>query len=96
MTGVTLAGVAGEVSSADEVVMQFLPEVTTICGFIPGAQVATPFLAMAGPLLLALDNACKSVVAGNPGAAAETVLQEVISHLTPGLPNSPILSAPTA
>jgi hypothetical protein len=91
-SGINLAAIAGEVSTIDEAAMKFLPFVTTIVGVIPGAQIAAPFLAMAGPLLVALDSAAKQVAEGKPGAAAQDVFQELINHLTTGKPNSPLLS----
>jgi hypothetical protein len=95
-TGTTLAGVAGGVATADEAVMKFLPFISTALAFIPGAQIAVPFMPLVGELLAVLDNAAKAVASGNPGSAFEDVLAEVRSHLTPGLPNSPILSAAPA
>lgn len=92
----TAASIATQVSSIDEALMNVLPFITPMLGFIPGAAVATPFLPLVGDLLGAVDNAAKAVAAGNPGAAAVDILQEVINHLTPGKPNSPILSAPAA
>lgn len=94
-SSINYESIATEVSTVDEAVMKVLPFITTITGLIPGAQVATPFLAMAGPLLAAVDSAAQAVAAGNPGAAVTDVLQEIISHLTPGAANSPAL-APTA
>jgi hypothetical protein len=87
------AGIATEVSQIDEAVMKALPFVSTMIGFIPGAQVAVPFMPLVGELLQVIDNAAKSVAAGNSSAAAQDVLQEIMNHLTPGKPNSPILSS---
>jgi hypothetical protein len=94
MTDPSVASIASEVSTVDEAVMRFLPEISLLLGIIPGAQVAVPFMPLVGGALGAIDNAAKLVAAGNPGAAAETVLQMVMDHLTPGKPNSPILAAP--
>lgn len=91
-TGISFTTIASEVATVDEAVMKVLPFVTTLTGFIPGAQVATPFLAAAGPLLLVLDNAAKAIAAGNPNAAWQDVLQELTKHLTPGQPNSTALA----
>ena len=91
-SGINLAAIATEVSTIDEAAMKFLPFVTTIVGAIPQTAVAAPFLAVAGPLLQALDNAAKEVAAGNPGAAAQDIFQQLINHLTKGAPNSPALS----
>jgi hypothetical protein len=88
--------VAGEVSTVDEAVMKAMPFIATMIGFIPGAQVAVPFMPLVGELLGVLDNAAKAVATGNNGAAFEDVFAEIKNHLTPGQPNSPILSAPAA
>jgi hypothetical protein len=92
MTTIDLTSIAQEVSTVDEAVMKALPIITTITGIIPGAQVATPFLAMAGPLLQAIDNAAKDIADSKPGAAWQDILQELTNHVTKGQPNSPILS----
>ena len=89
-----LESAAGTVSQVDEAVLRALPFISTIIGFIPGGAVAVPFMPLVGGLLEALDNAAKAVAAGNSGGAVQDILREVASHLTPGAPNSPILSAP--
>lgn len=94
MTEVNITGVATEVATVDEAVMKALPFVSGLIGFIPGAQVAVPLMPLIGELLTVVDNAAKAVAAGNSGAAAQDVLQEIMNHLSPGQPNSPILSAP--
>ena len=96
MTNVDVAGIATEVSKVDEAVMKALPFISTFIGFVPGAQVAVPFMPLVGELLQALDTAAKEVAAGNTGAAAEGVLQEIMDHLTKGKKNSAILSATEA
>jgi hypothetical protein len=88
-----MKSVATTVSTVDEAVMTALPFISGILGFIPGAQVAVPFMPLVSEGLMALDNAAKAVAAGNPGAAIQDVMKEVMDHLTPGKPNSPILSA---
>lgn len=90
---VDAASVAGEVAQVDEAVMKALPFVSGMIGFIPGGAVAIPFMPLVAEFLQVVDSAAKSVAAGNPGAAATDVLQEVMNHLMPGKPNSPILSA---
>lgn len=87
-----LVSIAKEVSTVDEAVMKVLPFVSTFIGFVPGAQVAIPFLPLVSEFLSVVDNAAKAVSEGNSGAAVQDVLQEVMNHLTPGKPNSPILS----
>ena len=90
---VNVTQIAGEVASVDEAVMKFFPTISTIVGFIPGAQVAVPFLPLVGEILAAVDTAAKDIQAGNNGAAVEDILTEIRNHLTPGLPNSLILSS---
>jgi hypothetical protein len=91
-----VTAIAAQVSTVDEAIMKVLPFVTTMLGFVPGAAVAVPFLPLVSGFLAALDNAAKAVAAGNPGAAATDILQEVISHLTPGAANSPALAPEAA
>lgn len=91
---VDVKSVAGEVSTVDEAVMTALPFISGIIGFIPGAAIAVPFMPLVSEGLMALDNAAKAVAEGNPGAGIEDILTEIKNHLTPGMPNSPILSAP--
>lgn len=88
-----MKSVAGTVVTVDEAVMKALPFVSTMLGFIPGAQVAVPFMPLVGELLAVLDSAAKSVADGNNGAAIQDIIKEIENHLTPGKPNSPILSA---
>jgi hypothetical protein len=92
MTTIDVTQVANQVSSVDEVVMKLLPEISLILGFIPGAQIAVPFMPLVGAGLTALDEAAKAVAAGNPGMAFQDIMNVVVNHLTPGKPNSPILS----
>jgi hypothetical protein len=86
--------IAGEVVQVDEGIMKALPFISTIIGFVPGAQIAAPFMPMFSELLTVIDNAAKAVSEGNNSQAATSVLGEIMNHLTPGAPNSPILSAP--
>lgn len=94
MTNIDVGAIATEAAQVDEAIMKALPFASTLLEFVPGAQVAVPFLPLVGEGLSVLDNALRAVAAGNPGMAAKDVFQEVINHLTPGAPNSPILSAP--
>jgi|SRR5579872_5459444 len=87
------ASIATEVATVDEAVMKALPFVSTFIGFVPGAQVAVPFMPLIAELLQVVDNAARAVAAGNNGGAVQDVLQEVMNHLTPGKANSPILSS---
>lgn len=83
---------------ADQViqeVLKFMPFISEVIQFVPGAAVATPFIPLFTEFLGVLDNAAKAVAAGNTQAAIGAILGEIMSHLTPGLPNAPALS-PTA
>jgi hypothetical protein len=86
--------VAKEVATVDEAVMKVLPFISTFIGFVPGAAVAIPFLPLVGELLAALDSAAQAVSTGNNAGGIEAIIDEIKNHLTPGAPNSPILSAP--
>ncbi|WP_024516869.1 hypothetical protein [Bradyrhizobium sp. Tv2a-2] len=92
---VDIKSVAGTVATVDETVMQALPFISAIIGFVPGAAVAVPFMPLVGEALMALDNAAKAVAAGNNGAAVQDIFTEIMNHLTPGKPNSTALSATT-
>lgn len=89
-----LQAVAGEVAKVDEAVMKALPFVSGLIGFVPGGAVAVPFLPLVGEILQAVDNAAKQIQAGNNTAAISDILTEIRNHLTPGLPNSSVLSSP--
>ena len=93
MSDTSITGIAAEVSTVDEQIMRFLPFISMAVDFVPGGAVAMPLVS---ELLQVLDAAAKAVAAGNPGAAIGDILGEVKNHLTPGQPNSPILSAPSA
>ena len=90
----SVASIAGTVSTVDEAILKFMPFVSILVSAIPGAQVAAPFIPLVGELLTVVDNAAKAVAGGDTNAAIQDVLGEIMSHLTPGKPNSPILSAP--
>lgn len=84
--------VAGTVATVDEGIMKFLPFISLAIGFIPGGAAAKPFMPLVAEVLAALDNAAKSVAAGNNGAAIEDVITAVKNHLTAGQPNAPALA----
>ncbi len=90
MTDTSITGIAGEVSTVDEMIMKFMPFISIGLGLIPGGSIAAPLVS---EILTVVDEAAKAVAAGNSGAAFSVVLSEVMNHLTPGKPNSPILSA---
>lgn len=93
-SGQDISTIAGEVAQVDEQIMKFFPYISGIIGFIPGAQVAVPFLPIVGEILQAVDAAAKDIQTGNTGAAVDDILTEIRNHLTPGRPNSSILSSP--
>lgn len=94
MTEVDVKGIAGKVAEVDEEIMKLFPYISTIIGFVPGAQAAVPFLPIVGEILAAIDQAAKDINNGNPGSAVEDILTEIRNHLQPGKPNSAILSSP--
>lgn len=89
----TVAGIAAEVSTVDEMIMKFMPFISMGLGLAPGGSIAAPLIS---EFLTVVDDAAKAVAAGNSGAAFQVILSEVENHLTPGKPNSPILSAPSS
>lgn len=84
--------IAAEISKVDEAILKAMPFVSTIIGFVPGAQVAAPFMPLIVEVLQAVDKATEAVAGGNTSAAIDAVINEIKSHLTPGSPNSPALS----
>lgn len=93
MTDSTPSGVAAQVASVDEAVMQFLPFLSTILGFIPQtAPLAAPITAGVGALLKTIDDGAKTIASSKPGASAADIIGELVNHNTPGQPNSPALS----
>lgn len=80
-----------------ETVMKVEPTVMTVAGMlVPGAAPITmtvqPMIALAVPVI---EQALKDVGEGHPGDLIGT-LAEFLNHISPGRPNSPILSAPPA
>lgn len=84
--------IAGEVASVDETIMKFLPYIGTILGVIPGAQVGVPIVGGLQLVLKAIDDGAKLVAGSNPGASPTDIFTTLVNHLTPGQPNSPVLS----
>jgi hypothetical protein len=89
--------IQGMAATADQVVkgfMQVEPLVMTGLSFIPGAAPVTaivhPAVAFAAPFI---EQALEQIAAGNNGNAW-TAFVELLSHITPGKANSPILSGP--
>jgi hypothetical protein len=88
----TIATVAGEAEKVVEAVMKVEPTVATIAGmFNPGAA---PIAAMVQPMILAaapfVEQALNDLAAGNNGNFMESFIQ-LLQHLSPAHPNSPIL-----
>lgn len=94
MATVDIQTIAGEVVTVDEAIMKVFPFIATAVGFVPGGAAVAAAAPLISELLQVVDNAAKAVAAGNTGAAIQDVISEVVSHLTPGQPNSPVLSAP--
>lgn len=89
-----IASAAGAAETAVEEVMKVEPMVATgVSMLVPGAApiVATvqPFVVMAAPFL---ERALTSIAAKNGGDAFGALL-DLLNHISPGRPNSPVLSA---
>lgn len=92
-----IAGAAAVAEKAVEDVMKVEPMIATGAGMlVPGAApiVATvqPFVVMAAPYL---ERALTSIAAKNGGDAFGALL-DLLNHISPGRPNSPVLSSSTA
>lgn len=86
--------IAGEAESVVEGIMKVEPTVATIASmFVPGAApivaVVQPEVMLAAPFI---ENALKSLAAGNNGDVMTSFIQ-LLQHLTPGQPNSPVLDS---
>ena len=90
----SIAQIASEVATVDEVFLKAAPFLSAVMGFIPGAQVAVPLMPLFIGVLTALDNAARDVAAGNTDGAFKDIFTQIQNHLTAGAPNSPILSGP--
>jgi hypothetical protein len=91
-----IASAAGTAETAVEAVMKVEPMIATgISMLVPGAApiVATvqPFVVMAAPFL---ERALTSIAAKNGGDAFGALL-DLLNHISPGRPNSAVLSAST-
>ncbi|WP_407146222.1 hypothetical protein [Bradyrhizobium sp. ORS 86] len=91
-----LKSAAAEAEQVIENVMKVEPIVMTALSFVPGAAPVTaivhPAVVMMAPFI---ENALKAVADGNNGDAF-TALIQMIQHITPNQPNSPILSQPSS
>jgi hypothetical protein len=92
----SLQDAAGTIAKIDEAAIKALPFISSVIGFVPGGAAATPFLPLIGEILQAVDNAAKHIQQGNTSAAFDDILVEIRNHLTPGAPNSSVLSSPPA
>ncbi len=89
-----LKAIETETEKVVEGVMKVEPTIATIVGmFVPGAA---PIMAMVQPAVLAaapfVEKALNDLAAGNNGDFMESFIQ-LLQHLSPNHPNSPILSA---
>jgi len=90
----SVAQIAGTVATVDEAIMNAMPIISVMVGFIPGAQPLVPFLPLLSGLLAAVDTAAKDLAANNPDMAFQDIVNAIKNHLTNGAPNSPTLSGP--
>jgi len=86
--------VATETEKVVEGVLKVEPTIATIVGmFVPGAA---PIMAVVQPAVLAaapfVEKALNDLAAGNNGDLMESFIQ-LLQHLSPNHPNSPILAA---
>lgn len=89
MTAITEAQIIADVEEAITLAQEWLPSViAAVSVFAPQASVITPFLPLFGVAL----NGVK-VVAQATGADVTAATQEVVNTLTPGAPNSTVLTA---
>lgn len=85
------SGTSGALAAAENVlddIGQFVPAVATVAATIPGAA---PYVSLALTLYQAITNGI-SLIKSEQGKTFEQAILDVISHLTPGQPNSPVLS----
>ena len=88
-----LAATAATAETVVEDIMKIEPIVANVAGaFVPGVSAVQSMLMMAAPFV---ENALKAVAASNGGNTLMAML-EVLNHMTPGMPNSAILSPPFA
>lgn len=84
--------VASSAEKAVEGFMKIEPIVMTVSNFVPGAA---PVMALVHPAVVAaapfIEQALLNIAAGN-NANAFTSFIELLQHLVPGQPNSPILA----
>ena len=90
-----IAEAAGEAEKIVEAVARVEPTMASIASmFVPGAA---PIVMMVQPMIAAavpfVEKALNDIAAGHGGDALSS-FAELIGHLSKGLPNSPILSAP--
>jgi hypothetical protein len=94
-TSPTLASVATTAETVIQDILKVEPTVATIAGmFVPGAA---PVVAVVQPMILAaapfVEQALNALAAGNGGDVMTSFIQ-LLQHLTPNQPNSPILASP--
>jgi hypothetical protein len=79
------------VEQGTEVLQKVLPEVALVGGFVPGGTV---FIQLVGLALPAVQNAIKFIMQ-EEGKDPMTAFQDFLRHISPGQPNSAVLSNPT-
>lgn len=84
----TLAGIA---STAEKVVEAAAKIEPTVAMFVPGSSVWQPFVVLAIPFI---ERALTDIATKNGGDIFGAVI-ELLQHVTPAQPNSPVLSVPT-
>lgn len=88
-----IGGIAKTAETVIEDIMKVEPTIASIAGmFVPGAA---PIVAVVQPAIVAaapfVENALNSLAAGNGGDALTAFIQ-LLQHLSPTQPNSPILT----
>ena len=89
----SIGSIAKTAETVVEDVLKVEPTVATIAGmFVPGAA---PIVAVVQPAIMAaapfIENALNELAAGNGGNALEAFIQ-LLQHISPNQPNSPILT----
>lgn len=93
----SLSGIAATAESVIENILKVEPTVATIAGmFVPGAA---PIVAVVQPMILAaapfVEKALNDLAAGNNGDLMTSFIQ-LLQHLSPNFPSSPILAPASA
>lgn len=85
--------IAGQVEQTLEKIMEVEPTIASVVGiFVPGIGMIQPEVLALAPIV---EKALKAVAAGDNVSVVDAAAT-VAKHLLPGLPNSSILSVPSA